>query len=301
MMKTNNRPCFPQRLFLLLKLVEEKGLDHVVSWVNDGSAFKVHDLKEFQDVLLPKYFSTKKYASFTRQLCAYGFSCLRTGRQTGIYSHPGFHRSDPAGSFQIRRESAKKTAKSHVSRPSVETPMLTKHQGIMKAGVPNVQAGIPQSTAKTFEFPAVFGSNGRYTSADHTNQLSHLHNLLCAPKTATSISQPTVNQTAQAPAIPHARKISQYSLPVLDSSDDSQSDNGGYRTGVSMDDLEPIPVFNWENALLPQKREFSASLNGFSSMFSNNNNKSNYVEPTDEELLAGMYEPQSISTVSTPI
>lgn len=91
-MRTNNRPCFPQRLFLLLKLVEDKGLDHIVSWVNDGSAFKVHDLKKFQDELLPKYFSTKKYASFTRQLCAYGFACLRTGRQTGIckFFHQGF-------------------------------------------------------------------------------------------------------------------------------------------------------------------------------------------------------------------
>jgi hypothetical protein len=85
-----NRPrgspdlTFPFRLFLLLKYSEEQQMEHVISWVQEGKAFKVHDPIEFENELLPQNFKMKKYASFTRQLCAYGFSCVRKGRQTGL-------------------------------------------------------------------------------------------------------------------------------------------------------------------------------------------------------------------------
>eukprot|EP00980_Cylindrotheca_fusiformis_P010949 scaffold2504_cov94-Cylindrotheca_fusiformis.AAC.3 len=75
---------FPFRLFLLLKQSEEQGMEHIISWASNGKAFKVHDPAEFEKKLLAKHFKMKKYASFTRQLCAYGFSCVRKGRQTGI-------------------------------------------------------------------------------------------------------------------------------------------------------------------------------------------------------------------------
>lgn len=68
----------------MLQLCEESNREHVVSWMNDGTAFKVHDLEEFEKELLPNYFNTQQYASFTRALCSYGFDCVRTGRQTGI-------------------------------------------------------------------------------------------------------------------------------------------------------------------------------------------------------------------------
>jgi hypothetical protein len=74
---------FPFRLFRLLKYSEEQQMEHVISWVQEGKAFKVHDSRKFEN-LLAKNFKMKKYASFTRQLCAYGFSCVRKGRQTGL-------------------------------------------------------------------------------------------------------------------------------------------------------------------------------------------------------------------------
>lgn len=83
--KTNSsRPSFPQRVYNVLKLSEDQHQEHIISWMNNGTAFKVHDLDEFERDMLPKYFKTQKYATFTRALCAYGFTCVRTGRQTGI-------------------------------------------------------------------------------------------------------------------------------------------------------------------------------------------------------------------------
>ena len=81
---TSSRLSFPQKVYNLLKLCEDNHQEHIVSWMNDGTAFKVHDLDRFEHELLPKYFNTRKYVSFTRSLCFYGFDCVRTGRQTGI-------------------------------------------------------------------------------------------------------------------------------------------------------------------------------------------------------------------------
>ncbi|CAJ1970126.1 unnamed protein product [Cylindrotheca closterium] len=107
---------FPEKVYQVLQLCEENGRTDIISWMNDGTAFKVHDLKEFERDFLPNYFNTKKYASFTRTLCAYGFTGVRTGRQTGIYSHPDFNRNDPAAPSLMRR--VKKTQKS-ASSPSI--------------------------------------------------------------------------------------------------------------------------------------------------------------------------------------
>ncbi|CAJ1970127.1 unnamed protein product [Cylindrotheca closterium] len=94
---------FPEKVYNVLKFCEENGRNDIISWVNNGAAFQVNDLPEFLRDFLPNYFNTKKYATFTRTLCAYGFTCVRTGRHTGIYSHPAFNRSDPVAPSQMRR------------------------------------------------------------------------------------------------------------------------------------------------------------------------------------------------------
>ncbi|CAJ1959999.1 unnamed protein product [Cylindrotheca closterium] len=111
---------FPKRLFELLKLTEDKGWEDIFSWVNDGTGFKVHDREKFEKVLLQKHFNTKRYASFARQLHAYGFDCVRTGRNTGIYSHPRFKRDDPKGSAELKRETGRNISKAAVSRRNQE-------------------------------------------------------------------------------------------------------------------------------------------------------------------------------------
>lgn len=75
---------FPQQLFHLLQIAEHAKQDDIISWAEDGKSFTVHDPNEFEATLLVKCFQMKKYASFTRQLCAYGFSCVRKGRKPGL-------------------------------------------------------------------------------------------------------------------------------------------------------------------------------------------------------------------------
>lgn len=81
---------FPFKLHLLLENAKKENYDHIVSWVAEGSAFKVHNKKEFVSTVLPQYFDQTKFESFRRQLNLYGFTRISKGENKGIISHPSF-------------------------------------------------------------------------------------------------------------------------------------------------------------------------------------------------------------------
>lgn len=96
---------FPQKLHFLLNQAEREGFDHIISWVNDGAAFKVHDSKAFLDRIMPNYFDQSKFESFRRQLNLYGFQRVSRGPSRGIYYHQFFLQSEPTLCQSITRPS----------------------------------------------------------------------------------------------------------------------------------------------------------------------------------------------------
>jgi hypothetical protein len=101
---------FAWKLYEMLETVHRNKIDlGVVSWVDNGNAFKVHDLDKFVNDIVPTYFKQTKYKSFQRQLYFYGFqrvtaqaaaaqavaSSSTHGKQTlGSYRHPMFIRGN---------------------------------------------------------------------------------------------------------------------------------------------------------------------------------------------------------------
>uniref|UniRef100_A0A5B7AXB0 Putative Heat shock transcription factor B2A n=1 Tax=Davidia involucrata TaxID=16924 RepID=A0A5B7AXB0_DAVIN len=55
------------------QLVDDRTIDDVISWNEDGSTFIVWNPTEFARDLLPKYFKHNNFSSFVRQLNTYGF------------------------------------------------------------------------------------------------------------------------------------------------------------------------------------------------------------------------------------
>jgi hypothetical protein len=80
---SNEEVFFPEKLFAMLEDAENAGFQAVVSWGQDGTAFRVHQKREFENSILPKYFKMTKYKSFTRQLHNYGFNWIRRGPEKG--------------------------------------------------------------------------------------------------------------------------------------------------------------------------------------------------------------------------
>lgn len=77
---------FPWKLYEMLEDVENSGDDNIVSWVQSGKAFQIHELKPFLERIIPHYFNTTKLKSFQRQLGLYGFTRISEGK----YCHPQF-------------------------------------------------------------------------------------------------------------------------------------------------------------------------------------------------------------------
>lgn len=51
---------FPWKLHTLLEEAEKEGFNHIVSWVQEGSAFKVHDSDKFVNSIMPNFFDQSK-------------------------------------------------------------------------------------------------------------------------------------------------------------------------------------------------------------------------------------------------
>jgi hypothetical protein len=94
---------FPAKLRRMLENAEKDGLEHIVSWVQRGTAFKVHDTDEFVRRILPLYFNQTQYESFRRQLNLYKFSRVSQGASRGVYYHQMFVQSDASLCQNINR------------------------------------------------------------------------------------------------------------------------------------------------------------------------------------------------------
>jgi hypothetical protein len=93
---------FPRKVYRMLDDAERNPSYHaIVSWVEEGMGFQVHNKKQFVDMVLPIYFDMTQYASFRRQLNMYSFE--RKG--TSTYTNPFFVQGCPDLLDKITRKS----------------------------------------------------------------------------------------------------------------------------------------------------------------------------------------------------
>lgn len=119
---------FPFKLHLMLDDAEAKNYSHIVSWVRDGKAFKVHDSDAFVSTVLPNFFEHSKYESFRRQLNLYGFRRVARGKERGVVWHPSFI----AGSRHLCKNIRRKRPRSGVQR--VAATIAHRRQGEATSG-----------------------------------------------------------------------------------------------------------------------------------------------------------------------
>lgn len=86
---------FPMKLHRLLTTLEADGQDSIVGFVEDGTAFRIHQPDLFEQEIIPKYFRHTKLRSFSRQLNMYGFQRIAEGANTGAFAHTLFLKDRP--------------------------------------------------------------------------------------------------------------------------------------------------------------------------------------------------------------
>jgi hypothetical protein len=75
-------PMFPLKLYGMLEDADKDSFENIVSWIDDGSSFRVHDRDGFVTCILPKYFKNQsRYKSFQRQLNLYHFKTKKQERK----------------------------------------------------------------------------------------------------------------------------------------------------------------------------------------------------------------------------
>jgi hypothetical protein len=76
---------------MLLEEAKKEKFQHIVSWVNNGLAFKVYNTEEFVTKVMSNYFDQTMYGSFHRQLNLYGgFARVTRGADRGEILHASF-------------------------------------------------------------------------------------------------------------------------------------------------------------------------------------------------------------------
>ena len=94
---------FPLRLHDMLDEAEKKGHAHIVSWCDNGTAFKIHDPWEIVPIM-GQYFRQTKYKSLLRQLQGYSFTRVTQGLDKGKVSHPEFNRGHRSECVHMKRK-----------------------------------------------------------------------------------------------------------------------------------------------------------------------------------------------------
>jgi len=96
-MKRNNLNKVKKDKSFLLKLFDilsDTTYNDIIHWNLQGSGIIIMDIEKLSNIVLPKFFIHKNYATFTRQLNIYGFSKNKNKLNEGEgYSHEIFNKN----------------------------------------------------------------------------------------------------------------------------------------------------------------------------------------------------------------
>ncbi|CAJ1957486.1 unnamed protein product [Cylindrotheca closterium] len=141
-LRTSKIP-FGWKLHTMLEDTEKSDMEDIVSWVNSGRGFKVHDLDAFMEKVVPFYFRQSKWKSFQRQLYFYGY----TRASSGAYQHPSFIKGNKTLSLSMRTTKIKSKAAKRMSDNSISSKSSFSSASTCEAIDPMPQIKIPSYNA----------------------------------------------------------------------------------------------------------------------------------------------------------
>ena len=80
---------------LLYSILQSDDHSHIISWMPNGRAFIIQNLRNLEADVLPLYFKTSKLKSFQKQLNIYGYKRTKLTNKSTIYHHDHFIQHNP--------------------------------------------------------------------------------------------------------------------------------------------------------------------------------------------------------------
>jgi len=155
------RVPFPVKLFQMLQHIDlhEPELSYIISWQPHGRCFITHDPLKMDELLLPRFFKQKQYASFRRQLNLWGFRRLsQKGADDGAYYHELFLRSKPYLCRDMRRGLIKRSLVEGTTSTTITIDPATEPRF-------NCMPALPPSSANDGKKTVVAAATGNTTTA----------------------------------------------------------------------------------------------------------------------------------------
>jgi len=209
MSNTSNSPIdkpnqFPWKLYDMLHTAEKRNEEHIISWIREGKAFKVHNRNLFIEEYMKKMFNQTKYKSFQRQLNLWGFERVQNGSDKGSYFHPLFVKGRRDCCQRLTRVRLKGTGEKAAQHGAVDSPEqdyssisvasgtidsfpapvatkfpsaalpVTRAGNVATAALLGASVGVPGPTSTTAVEASLQGASGQQQSVDlihyHTSQ-----------------------------------------------------------------------------------------------------------------------------------
>lgn len=122
----------------LNEILMEKNNQAAISWTSSGEAFRINDIQNFSEKVLPKHFKHRNFSSFVRLLNMYGFH--KTKEDLFEYFHPDFKRGEPKLLAKIQRKNSDSVSKQKaVSSLSQRIQKVQNRQNEMEESLKSLQ------------------------------------------------------------------------------------------------------------------------------------------------------------------
>mmetsp|Transcript_14932 Transcript_14932/g.28017 ORF Transcript_14932/g.28017 Transcript_14932/m.28017 type:complete len:422 (+) Transcript_14932:176-1441(+) len=118
----------------LMKVLSNKEFAHIITWLPSGKSFSILKPKAFTTDILPGYFKSAKYSSFTRKLHRWGFTRLYKGDEAGAFYHKDFQKDRL--DLVEKMTCQKTTAESSVKPAPAQHAAMTQEETCNKEALP---------------------------------------------------------------------------------------------------------------------------------------------------------------------
>lgn len=200
----------------MLDDAERENFTHIVSWLPDGTAFKVHNHTAFVAKLMGKYIKTHKFTNFSDVLRSWGFQRLRNEKEStrNAYYHRLFQKDRP----KLTR---------HLSRLQMCEAMADYKKQQVTSSSPPYRLNYDGDDGMIHNGEGVHESLDRFDDEMDENNQIEIHKPTTVP-TATSATQASMTVDTNAEMITaDMRLYTEDPMNYMDPNDGNKIRNGG--------------------------------------------------------------------------